>query len=411
MIIDRLRTIDANGERRVEARVWFEDGSPRDEVVFASVAGAARPAVDPNGFLLGGFLPAWLAGERRIVVEGAVCPLLVANLGIAASMLSGWYRDFPPLPLIEAERRHQAPVQGAAIFLSGGVDSLASLRHLTTVLPPGHPERPGAAVLVDYQDIRNVSRDETEARFIQRSARCRAVCEDIGVQLVTIRTNIRRLNDDPQTWIHRYHGAVLAAMGHFVSDDFCLLHVAATNEAAHLDPWGSHPLLDPFYSSRHLRIAHHGVEFSRLEKVGLLRDWSVALDTVNVCTSRESRGRNCGRCEKCIRTRLHLLVHGCLARAAAFAGEDVLPAELEKLRIGSVVMYSSWLDAVPMLRAIGRQDLLEVVERKIRQYHEARLPAADNSPPTPPPTKPPWYSPRAWKRGRLSNRPDGSRSR
>lgn len=372
MIISGVRFAETDRGGVVETRIRLERRGAVDEHFFVQVEGEGRIAADPNGMLLAAFVPAWLAGERRIVVEGTVCPLLVANLRMAAAVLAGWYRDFPALPEIDADRAYRAPASGAAMFLSGGVDSLATMRNLTTVLPPGHPERPIAAVLIDYQDVRNVAREETEARFASRRHACGAVCADAGLRLVAIRTNLRRLNGSMGVWMTRYHGSFLAAIAHFLGGDFCTMYVAASRDALHLGPWGSHPLLDPLFSSRHVRIAHHGVEFSRIRKVGLLRDWPAALDAVNVCVSPSSRGRNCGRCEKCTRTKLHMLAEGCLANAGAFAERDVSPADLAGVRIKNDVACENWMDAVPGLQAVGRPDLVAAIEREIQAYQRRR---------------------------------------
>lgn len=374
MIIEGIQRFENDGESGVEANVRFEGGVSFSDRVFVSVAGTGCAVADPNAFLLAAFVPAWLAGEKRILVEGSLCPMLVANLKIASATLAGWYGDFPPAPLIEAGRCYRTPVERAALFLSCGVDSLASLRHLTTTLPPGHPRRPTAAILIDYQNIPTVSRAETEVRFACRLERCGNVCDEAGVRLVAVRTNLRKLNATPGMWGNRWHGGLLAAIGHFLGSDFCVFHVAASDNSDHLEPWGSHPLLDPFYSSHHVQISHHGIELSRLEKVGLLSGWPAALDAVSVCTSPTSRGSNCGSCEKCVRTRLHMLIHGCLARSRAFAGEDVMREEIERLDINPAVMHSGWFEALPGLRQMGRHDLLEIVERRLNQTRDRQIP-------------------------------------
>ena len=85
MIIDKIRSADADGCSNVECEVTLEtrDGGP--QYIFARTEPPHTLEADPNGFLLGAFLPAWAAGESRIRLQGAVCPMLAANLTIAAS--------------------------------------------------------------------------------------------------------------------------------------------------------------------------------------------------------------------------------------------------------------------------------------------------------------------------------------
>ncbi|WP_206079087.1 hypothetical protein, partial [Allomesorhizobium camelthorni] len=59
---------------RVRAEVRWEEAGRDTQEIF--VQGQDLSA-DPNGFLILCFLPAWHAGERRIVIEGGgICPVL-----------------------------------------------------------------------------------------------------------------------------------------------------------------------------------------------------------------------------------------------------------------------------------------------------------------------------------------------
>jgi hypothetical protein len=168
--------------------------------------------------------------------------------------------------------------------------------------------------------------------------------------------------------MYRYHGAFLASMAHFLGHDFRLVYIASTFPATHLVPWGSHAQVDPFYSSQHVRVLHDGVEQSRLQKVETLRDWPAALQHMYVCTSNTSNGENCGACEKCIRTRLHLLVVGALAEAGAFRVDDIDGREIRSTRIGTEYARLCFEEALPGLRKLGRTDLVAAVEHIINEY-------------------------------------------
>jgi hypothetical protein len=52
-------------------------------------------------------------------------------------------------------------------------------------------------------------------------------------------------------------------------------------------------------------IVHDGAGFDRVQKLAALAGWAEALDELRVCVDDpEDRGRNCGRCNKCVLTRL-----------------------------------------------------------------------------------------------------------
>jgi hypothetical protein len=368
MIIDKIGRSERDGCSNVECEIRLESGNGGSHRIFASTEPPQTLEADPNGFLLGAFLPAWTAGESRIRIEGPICPVLSANLTVAASVLRTWYRDLPAPPAIECDYEYRTPGTRTGAFLSGGVDSLAMLRGLTSRKPAGHPDRPTAAIVVDYQYMGGVSRAETDARFARSTATSREICADIGLDVIPVRSNFCQLNGGMDFWMRRYHGAFLASMAHFLGRDFRLFYIAATYTAAHMAPWGSHPQLDPLYSSQHVRISHDGIELSRLDKVMALRDWPAALDRMYVCISGTSNGVNCGRCEKCVRTRLHLLVAGVLTEAGAFGGADLSERDIRAVRIRTEYKRACFEETLPALRRLGRHDLASAVEHIVNDY-------------------------------------------
>jgi hypothetical protein len=374
MIIDRIRPIQTDTGTGIECDIRFETLRRDAHTIFVVADAPHTLTVDPNGFLLGAFLPAWTAGERRIRIEGAVCPSLSANLSIAASLMRHWFDDLSTAPVIEGDSEYRRAGTNVGAFLSGGVDSLAMIRSLTALRPVGHPDRPVAAVVVDYQYVGGIDRDETDARFARSTATSREICADVGLDVIPVRSNFCRLNESLAFWMYRYHGSFLASMSHFLSRDFRVLHIASSYPVTHLVPWGSHPLLDPQYSSQHVRISHHGAEWSRLQKIRQLRDWAPALNRMYVCTSDTSNGRNCGACEKCVRTKLHLLIEGRLADAGAFEQDDVREADIRAIRIKTEYARLCYEEALPGLERLGRTDLVEAVGSAIRDYQRRQSP-------------------------------------
>ena len=93
-----------------------------------------------------------------------------------------------------------------------------------------------------------------------------------------------------------------------------------------LSPWGSHPLVEPSFTTQLCRVHYDELMFSRLDKVRLLLDWPAALAGMRVCNETRAYSAerlNCGVCEKCMRTRLALLALGALDRATAFAPQPI----------------------------------------------------------------------------------------
>ncbi len=298
MIIDRVRRLDAAS---VACRARFEGRRKDAHALFVSTEPPHTLEPDPNGFLLGAFIPAWLSRETRVRIDGAVCPLLAANLSIAARLLRTWHRKLPPPPVIECEHGYRPPGTRSASFFTGGVDSLATVHALTKLKPPGHPDRPSAAIVVDMRHHPGIDDKEADARFLRCIATGRELCGPIGLDVIPIHSNISLLSPSASVWVQLYHGAYFAGMAHFLGHQFRLFYLAAGYPATHLVPRGSHPQLDPHHSSQHVRMMHDGIELTRLQKVEALSDWPAALSRVYVCTSTRTGGGNCGRCEKCAR--------------------------------------------------------------------------------------------------------------
>jgi hypothetical protein len=63
-------------------------------------------------------------------------------------------------------------------------------------------------------------------------------------------------------------------------------------------------------SGGELTIVHDGAAFSRTEKIARLSAVPAALQSLKVCWEGVKQGRNCGVCEKCIRTQLNFLAAG-----------------------------------------------------------------------------------------------------
>jgi hypothetical protein len=105
------------------------------------------------------------------------------------------------------------------------------------------------------------------------------------------------------------------------------VYIAASTTYDDLFPWGSHPLLDPLWSSEALEVIHDGCAVSRVDKVRGLAGCDVALDSLQVCSAQDRVTYNCCRCEKCLRTMVALEIAGVLSRCRTF------PERLSLLRV------------------------------------------------------------------------------
>ena len=95
---------------------------------------------------------------------------------------------------------------------------------------------------------------------------------------------------------------------------------------------GTHPLLDPLWSTESLTFEHDGCEANRAEKTARISQSDIALRSLRVC-NRIYR-HNCGQCEKCLRTMISLQAVGTLERCTAFDKKLDIEA-VSRIKIGN----------------------------------------------------------------------------
>jgi len=141
--------------------------------------------------------------------------------------------------------------------------------------------------------------------LIDRTAPIRA---QAGVHLRTLRTNSKELR--LQKWEDSF-GAQLAACMHLLSAEFSTALIGSSEPYdALVLPWGSNPVTDHLLSGGNLTIVHDGAAFSRTDKIAFLSGVPSAVQSLKVCWEGKQQGRNCGVCEKCVRTQLNFLAIG-----------------------------------------------------------------------------------------------------
>jgi hypothetical protein len=372
MRISELRRERTGDRSRVVATVtWEESERPPLDLYFETEERfAADLACDPHAFLVACVPPALRHGESRIAMDEEICPELYDGLQTAMQLLQHGMGRTTPALRVEARSTSRVstprPEARAGAFLSGGADSLAMLRLNRLTYALDHPRSFADCLVVQGFDI-----DVEDAQAFELTLSSLAeVVHDTGVTLIPVRSNVRDLDRDTAFWMIESHGSALAAVAHAFSNRFRSVAIASTFNLTRLPTlYGSHPLLDPCYGSSALRIHHDGIRYSRLNKVGIVAGWDVGLQNLRVCTRRNHPGLlNCGRCEKCTRTMLELMVFGKLDRCGAFESNDVELSAIKRSIVVSSFHALTFEDLVEPLRTLGRPNLADAVECKVRSY-------------------------------------------
>src|SRR5262249_42656338 len=192
MIITDIRTEQCAARATLSGHVRWEDchREPFDLYFETDQRFADALACSAHPFLAASALPAMDSGERRIRVEGAVCPQLRQGLSTVLSTVRHWYStgDVPTIETTPQSTIAPRAMPGrAACFLTGGVDSLATLRTNRLTFDATHPGAIKDALIVFGLEV-----DDREA-FDHVLMSLTAIVQDTGITLIPVSTNVRRL--------------------------------------------------------------------------------------------------------------------------------------------------------------------------------------------------------------------------
>jgi hypothetical protein len=388
MKIENLRSENNRNLARVAATVIWEDcDRPTKEIYFETTEAFAHGlSLNPHAFLVACIMPAMHHGEERVFINAEICPELRNGLITAMSWVNHWYEPGRQIVQIEAKKMTHLPTprtpQRAASFFSGGIDSLATLRANRLNFPLEHPSSIKDGLFICWPGYKLDSEQSESFDPVRRSLS--QVAQDADISLIPVRTNIGQLDKDLDFLEKAFYGAILSAIAHSFSRRFTAVNIASSLDIYNLYPYGTHPILDPNYSSSELRIIHDSIVLSRFAKTKIVADWDVGLQNIRVCDNKEfikPGGLNCGQCEKCLRTMTGLLALGVLDKTRAFPEVDVS----EELFIAKTYIknppcvLSYYRELIAPLAAQGRHDLVRGIQRLIARYYmKERLGAIDH---------------------------------
>jgi hypothetical protein len=171
-----------------------------------------------------------------------------------------------------------------------------------------------------------------------------------GLPLSIVRTNLREVVDPILSW-EMQHGAALAAVGHASFRGAARWVISSADAYISGAAYGTAEALDPLWSRIGLAFVTGGAGLDRLSKLADLADDPLAHRHLLVCWQPRSTPLNCGRCAKCVRTALQLLVLGALDRF------ETLPHAIDPALVRSLL-------AEPAHRAFIWRDLLDRLRRR-----------------------------------------------
>jgi hypothetical protein len=270
-----------------------------DEVATARMPG--------NAWLCAALLPA-MRIRAALELNSAVSESLMSGCRDIQRTLSQWNWDLDVVP-VEAESitPDNSRAGGVGCFFSGGVDSSwtvirrPDITHLITVL--------GFDISLDSKSL--------VERVVYENQK---VASELGKELIVVETNLREWSNRHVGW-EQYHGAALAFIAHALSGTVGRVYIPSSHYMDFRIKWGSHPFIDPLWSSEDLQIVHDGATYTRVEKIVALARDRRALRWLRVCFENPGDAYNCGRCNKCTRNMIVLHALGVLAECPTFPNE------------------------------------------------------------------------------------------
>lgn len=261
--------------------------------------------------------PAAMALARPLHLHGSVDAASLRGLTPAQDTLTGWFPEAVSRIDVRADETTERTTRSSdvALLFSGGVDAFHS-----ALL---HRERITHLLFVHGFDIplwRSTLRAEVARRLTD-------VADELEVELVQVETDVKPWMDQFVRWGEIYHGAATAGVAIAHPDHVGTALIASSAADEDLAPWGSHPDLDPLWSSSGVTIVHDARKHDRMAKVRSIVDWDLAMKHLRVCWMNPDEVYNCGDCEKCVRTMVNLYIADGLERC------ETLPGRLDPKRL------------------------------------------------------------------------------
>jgi Polysaccharide pyruvyl transferase len=250
-------------------------------------------------------------------LDAAVDETLIRRLPEIQALLRAFRigGDWPELDVLEHPVEVLCPFtappprpqdRGTAAFFSGGVDSFSTLLR--------HPDITHLVYVAGMDVPVGEAYDDHHAAMCEIAA---GVAQRLGKRLITAETNVRELYEP--TLVSQASGATrLAAVARFVAADIARVYVATDNSYEWMADNRLGPIVDHLWGTGGLEIVADGAELRRTKKVEQIADHAVVRDSLRVCWAQAGAGRNCGRCEKCLRTMVALEALGKRGSVATF---------------------------------------------------------------------------------------------
>lgn len=334
-------------------RLWYRTTTELEPDADAALATCLMPAMRSGGSL---------------ATEEPVSPRVLRNQrefqAIQRAWSFAWPFGEPPLEEVEVSAPVRAPGRRGptgrvAAFFSGGVDSFA------TILD--NPDVTDLIFVRGYDLLPRLEHQEDLADRVEE--RLRAAAADLGLPLHVVETNARELSDPLVPW-EAYSACPLVAIALFYEQLFDRVLIPGDTDHETQPPIGSARLVDQLWSTEDLEIVDDGGRFGREQRIARIAGHPVVRRTLRVCWENPGAAYNCGRCRKCMLTKISLEAIGAREEVTTFSPELDLGL-LDAYELSQPIQLVLWEDLLDTVRDRDREDLERAVERVVSRGKRA----------------------------------------
>ena len=148
---------------------------------------------------------------------------------------------------------------------------------------------------------------KNESQFKIAYSSAKKMTDNLGITLIPVKTNYREIFDC--NWEHCF-GTFMVAMLNFWSKKYSVGTASDSSIDTYKLPWGMNPITDRYLSNKTFEFIADGYEHNRTQRASFIKEWQIGIDNLRVCWKNVDKSKNCGFCEKCIRTKLNMFVNG-----------------------------------------------------------------------------------------------------
>lgn len=318
MIIKNIHLLSDNTHTTLSADLSFRD--EKFQKMFFRVENKYKNFIcaDASPFLASLLLPC-MKRQENIIIKGTVSRRLIITLPKIMEVVEKWDVGFKKISLkVDRTSKDTKKSKASGAFFSGGVDSFYT--YLKNKKEVTH------FVLIHGWDIS--LNNTTFLTYFLRKIKKLVRNEKLG--LIIVESNHREIIEPVLEWEWNL-GSALGAAGLFLRNGLKSIYIPSGMRWDQLCPYGTHPDLDPLWSTEKFKIIHDGCEYSRLEKIcNSISKSTLALQYLRVCSHTLKNQYNCNRCFKCVQTKIELLCANVLHKAKTF-DQTLTPSLIKKI--------------------------------------------------------------------------------